>query len=60
MLFDVLSNCILNAEILICPVDVYGINKNDWYTQENGIVRVIGELYRCGSQFVDEMKGLLK
>ena len=48
------------AEILICAVDVYGINKDDWYTQENGIDRVMGELYRCGSQFVDEVKGLLK
>jgi len=51
-----------NAEILICPVDVYEISRDNWYTHEYGVDRVMGELSRCGNQFVSEMKtfGFLK
>lgn len=45
------------AEIRVVPVDVYGISRENWYMQEYGIERVLGELSRCGNQFVDEMKG---
>ena len=44
------------AEIRICPVDVYDISRNDWYTHEKGVDRVMGELARCGNQFVTEIK----
>lgn len=44
------------AEIRVIPVDVYGISSENWYTQAYGIERVCGELSRCGSQFVDEIK----
>lgn len=44
------------ARILIVPVDVYGISSEKWHTQEHGIARVLGELARCGNQFVDEIK----
>ena len=44
------------AEILICPVDAYGITKENWYTFEYGIDRVLGELARCGNQFVGDIK----
>jgi len=50
----------LEAEIWICPVDVYGINRNNWHTQAHGIDRVLGELARCGNQFMDEIKALSK
>ena len=44
------------TDIRVCPADVYGINRNNWYTQADGIERVMGELSRCGNQFVDDMK----
>ncbi len=47
------------AEILIASVEVYGINRNNWHKQEYGVERVLGELARCGNQFVDEMKGAI-
>ena len=44
------------ANIRIIAVDVYGINRNTWHTFDYGVERVMGELTRCGSQFVEEMK----
>ena len=44
------------AEIFIVPSEVYGINRDNWYQQQNGIDRVMGELSRCGNQFVGELK----
>jgi uncharacterized SAM-binding protein YcdF (DUF218 family) len=48
------------ADIRVIPVDVYDISCDNWYMHEYGIDRVMGELFRCGSQFIDEMKGLLR
>ncbi|MDR1263107.1 MAG: YdcF family protein [Oscillospiraceae bacterium] len=45
-----------DAEIFVVPVDVYGISHDNWCKQEYGIERVLGELTRCGNQFVNEMK----
>lgn len=39
------------TELLVCPVDVEGINKGSWFKTENGIENVMGELSRCGGQF---------
>lgn len=47
------------AEILVVPVDVYGIDRNNWHRHERGINRVLGELSRCGNQFVPEIKEYL-
>ncbi|HEX2946891.1 MAG TPA: YdcF family protein [Clostridia bacterium] len=44
------------AEILVCPVDCYGVTKDNWHMSEYGIDRVLGELARCGNQFVGEIK----
>ena len=44
------------ADILVIAVDVYGIDRNSWHTFDYGIERVMGELARCGSQFVAELK----
>lgn len=44
------------AEILVVPVDVYGISRDNWHTHEYGIERVLGELARCGNQFVEDFK----
>lgn len=42
-----------DAQIIIYPVDVHGIDKNNWFTTENGVEKVMGELTRCGSQLKD-------
>ena len=47
------------TEILVCPVDCYGITKENWHTSDYGIDRVLGELARCGNQFVGDIKNYL-
>ena len=42
-----------DTEMIICPSDVEGINRNNWFTTENGVEKVMGELTRCGSQLKD-------
>jgi len=42
-----------NTEIIICPTEVQGINRNNWFTTEIGVDRVMGELMRCGTQLKD-------
>jgi uncharacterized SAM-binding protein YcdF (DUF218 family) len=46
------------AEILITPTEVFGINRDNWYTFDYGVERVMSELARCGNQFVDEVSAL--
>ena len=48
-----------NTEIHVIPVDCYGITRDNWYTFEYGIDRVLGELARCGNQFVGDVKKYL-
>ncbi len=45
-----------DAKIKVCPVHCYNITKDNWYKSETGIDRVLGELSRCGNQFVGDMK----
>ena len=45
--------------IKVCPVHCYNITKNNWYQSEQGIDRVLGELARCGNQFVGDIKQYL-
>ncbi len=49
-----------DTEVIVCPVVCYGITKDNWHTFEYGIDRVLGELSRCGNQFVDDIKQRLK
>lgn len=44
------------AKLFVCPVDCYGISHDNWYTFDYGIDRVLGELSRCGNQFVSDIK----
>lgn len=46
-------------KLTVCTVDVYDITRENWFTFENGIDRVLGELSRCGSQFNDDIKNYL-
>ena len=40
----------------VCPVVCMGTTKDNWYKSEQGIDRVLGELARCGNQFVGDIK----
>lgn len=48
------------TEFTVCPVDTQGISSENWYTTDEGIDKVLGELARCGYQFVDIFKSLRK
>ena len=48
-----------NVEIKVCPVHCFDITKDNWYMTEQGIDRVLGELSRCGNQFVGDIKDYL-
>ena len=47
------------VEFKVCPINCSGITKENWYQSERGINRVMGELSRCGNQFVDDVKNYL-
>ncbi|WMJ23930.1 YdcF family protein [Paludicola sp. MB14-C6] len=42
------------TEFLVVPIICYDICKDNWFTTEYGVQRVMGELSRCGNQFVDD------
>ena len=48
-----------DTKFYVCPVVCMGITKEDWYKTEQGIDRVLGELARCGNQFVGDIKEYL-
>ena len=48
-----------DVNIKVCPVHCYNITKDNWYQTEAGIDRVLGELARCGNQFVGDIKQYL-
>ena len=48
-----------NTAFYVCPVVCMGITKDNWYKSEQGIDRVLGELARCGNQFVGDIKEYL-
>ena len=48
-----------NADIKVCPVHCYNITKENWHRTEYGTDRVLGELARCGMQFVGDIKEYL-
>lgn len=43
----------------VCPVHCYNITKDNWFETEQGVDRVLGELARCGNQFVGDIKEYL-
>ena len=48
-----------NTTFYVCPVVCLGITRDNWYKSEQGIDRVLGELARCGNQFVGDIKEYL-
>lgn len=47
------------AEIFVVPSEVYGINRDNWYQHQYGVDRVLGELSRCGNQFLGQFYNFL-
>jgi len=43
----------------VCPVHCYNITRDNWYQSKTGIDRVLGELARCGNQFVGDIRQYL-
>ena len=48
-----------DTKFYVCPVVCMGITRDNWYKSEQGIDRVLGELARCGNQFVGDIKEYL-
>ncbi len=48
-----------DVQFKVCPVNCSGITKENWFRSERGINRVMGELERCGNQFVGDVKDYL-
>ncbi len=48
-----------NVDFIVCPIYCYNITADNWYKSEQGIDRVLGEIYRCGNQFVADIKTYL-
>lgn len=48
-----------NVKIKVCPVHCYNITKDNWHKSNQGTERVLGELARCGNQFVGDIKEYL-
>lgn len=44
------------VELLVCPVETHGINRENWYLDQEKIDVVLGEVERCGSQFHEILK----
>ncbi len=47
------------ARLKVCTFDAREITRDNWFTTEEGIDRVLGELARCGGQFVGDIKEYL-
>ncbi|HBH95823.1 MAG TPA: hypothetical protein DDX91_08715 [Ruminococcaceae bacterium] len=47
------------ARLIVCTFDAMGITRDNWFTTEQGVDRVLGELSRCGGQFVGDIKEYL-
>lgn len=39
------------VEFYVCPIDTQGISKDNWFENEYGIKRVLGEVEKCGKYF---------
>lgn len=45
-----------STHFTICASDTQGISKDNWYKTDAGIDKVMGELLRCGQQFIEILK----
>lgn len=43
----------------VCPIETQGVDRNNWFKNEYGIKRVLGEVEKCGKYFNGYLKELL-
>ncbi|MEG1310914.1 MAG: YdcF family protein [Romboutsia sp.] len=48
-----------HTEFYVCPINTQGISKDNWFTHEYGIKRVLGEVEKCGKYFSGYIKELM-
>ncbi|RII35487.1 YdcF family protein [Clostridium chromiireducens] len=48
-----------NVDFYVCPIDTQGISKDNWFKNDYGIKRVLGEVEKCGKYFSGYLKELL-
>ncbi|WP_297630464.1 YdcF family protein [uncultured Clostridium sp.] len=48
------------VKFYIVPVNTQGISKGNWFENEYGISRVLGEVKKCGTYFDEYLKGAIK
>lgn len=48
------------TEFLVCPAEVEGIRRDNWYRSDEGIQKVLGEVSRCGQQFPELIPALAR
>lgn len=44
------------TELLICPVDCMGIDRNNWYKSKEGFETVMGEAEKCSKQLFEDFR----
>lgn len=44
------------TEFFVCPVDIEGVSRYNWYKSQYGIDSIMGELSRCGGQMKSAIK----
>lgn len=45
-----------DTELLVCPADIKGKGKEDWFNNDEGIKTVMSELKKCGEYFEQAVK----
>lgn len=48
-----------DVEFYVCPIDTQGITRDNWFENEYGIKRVLGEVEKCGKYFSGYIKEML-
>lgn len=49
-----------DTQFFVAPISAYHITKENWFSTEYGIKRVLGELARCGTQCEQELINYMK
>lgn len=47
------------TRFFVCPVDLPGRGRDDWFRCELGVRTVMGEMEKCGRYFADKMQGFI-
>lgn len=48
-----------DVDFMVCPVYTVGVTKDNWFLSEYGLELVLGEVSKCGSQLLNDVKSVL-